>query len=96
MNKRFLHHDYVTDVITFPLETGKVLEAEVYVNLDRARQQARDYRVSFGEEVARLVIHGVLHLLGYDDRTPRKAQQMAKVQEQHVRSWFPHSQRNDT
>jgi rRNA maturation RNase YbeY len=96
LNKRFLHHDYVTDVITFPLETGKVLEAEVYVNLDRARQQARDYRVSFGEEVARLVIHGVLHLLGYDDRTPRKARLMTRVQEQHVRSWFPHSQRNDT
>lgn len=96
INKKFLHHNYVTDVITFPLETGKVLEGEIYVNLDRARQQARTYRVSVAEEVARLVVHGVLHLLGYNDRTAREAQQMTRVQERLVRFWFPHTQRNDT
>jgi rRNA maturation RNase YbeY len=91
-----LHHDEVTDVITFPLETGKVLEGEIYVNLDRARRQARTYHVSIAEETARLVVHGVLHLLGYDDRSAREARRMTRVQERHVRFWFPHTQRNDT
>ncbi len=96
LNRQFLHHDDVTDVITFPLETGKVLEGEIYVNLDRARQQARTYRVSVAEETARLVVHGVLHLLGYDDRSAHAAKRMTRVQERHVRFWFPHTQRNDT
>lgn len=94
LNKRFLHHDVVTDVIAFPLETGRILEGEIYVNLDRAKQQARAYHVRFTEEVARLVIHGTLHLLGYDDQTTRTAQLMHRVQERQVRFWFPHKRRN--
>ncbi|MER3524850.1 MAG: rRNA maturation RNase YbeY [Ignavibacteria bacterium] len=94
INRRFLQHDFVPDVIAFPLETERTLEGEIYVNLDRAKQQARDYHVRFAEEVARLVIHGALHLLGYDDRTKRSAQRMHRVQERQVRFWFPHDRRN--
>jgi len=79
MNRRYLRHDAVTDVISFPLEhAGTALEGEIYVNLDRAREQAREYGVSFPQEVARLVIHGALHLAGYDDRTRRERAHMAE------------------
>jgi probable rRNA maturation factor len=71
INRRFLHHDTVTDVIAFPLDDGVGIDGEVYVNLDRARSQARTYTVSFGDEVRRLLIHGTLHLLGYSDATAR-------------------------
>jgi probable rRNA maturation factor len=80
INRRYLHHDYVTDVIAFPLGEGKgtPLEGEIYVNLDRARSQARDYKVLFSEETRRLLIHGTLHLLGFDDTTSRKKARMTR------------------
>ncbi|MBM2844743.1 MAG: rRNA maturation factor [Bacteroidetes bacterium] len=89
INKKFLGHDEVTDVISFPLEAKPNLEGEVYVNIDSARRQARDFRVSIANEVARLVIHGVLHLVGYDDTTRGKAAVMKKREDAHVRYWFP-------
>jgi probable rRNA maturation factor len=75
LNKKHLGHDYATDVISFPLEVSGA-GREVYVNLDRARQQARDYGVSPLHELARLAIHGTLHLTGCADRTPSLAARM--------------------
>jgi rRNA maturation RNase YbeY len=89
MNRRFLGHDYPTDVISFPLGPAGVLEGEVYVNLDRAHVQARAYRVTPGHEATRLVIHGTLHLAGYDDRTPAKARRMRRREDQILARVFP-------
>jgi len=81
LNREWLGHDYVTDVISFPLgERGRV-EGEVYVNLDRAAVQARAYGVSVKDEIARLVAHGVLHLAGYDDRRPADARKMRAAED---------------
>ncbi|HWP82656.1 MAG TPA: rRNA maturation RNase YbeY [Bacteroidota bacterium] len=76
MNKRFLGHDYSTDVIAFPLDDLFGDDAEIYVNLDRAKSQARQYGVSMREEVRRLLIHGVLHLAGYHDKTTKEQTMM--------------------
>ncbi len=76
INRKHLRHDYITDVITFELEPHPGLEAEVYINLDRARRQARQFRQTFREETKRLLIHGMLHLMGYDDRTPVQRNRM--------------------
>lgn len=94
INRKFLGHDVATDVISFPLESGKDLEGEVYVNLDRARQQGRRFGVSFRSEVARLVIHGTLHLLGYDDTTQRLSRIMKSKEDRHVAYWFPEGRMN--
>ena len=67
MNRTYLGKDRPTDVISFLLEED--ILGEVYVSLDTAQSQSITYRVPFQEEVARLVIHGVLHLLGYTDST---------------------------
>jgi len=88
INRKYLKHDYATDVISFPLEEGENLEGEIYVNLDKARQQARRYGVSFSNEIARLVVHGTLHLVGFDDRTINGAARMKKEEDKHVRFWF--------
>jgi probable rRNA maturation factor len=86
INRQFLGHDYVTDVIAFPLgerdEPGA--QAEIYVNLDRAKSQARDYRVSFTDETRRLLIHGTLHLLGYSDASPRQKVRMTRREDFHL------------
>lgn len=94
INRKFLGHDVATDVISFPLESGKDLEGEVYVNLDRARQQCRLFHMSFRSEVARLVIHGTLHLLGYDDKTDRLARLMKGKEDRYVAYWFPEGRVN--
>ncbi len=85
INRVFLGHDYSTDVISFPLMDGWGVDAELYINLDRARTQAREYRVPFSHEVRRLLIHGTLHLLGYDDTTPAKRIRMRKQEDLYLR-----------
>lgn len=88
INRTFLNHNYVTDVISFTLETQPMLEGEIYINLDRANQQAREYGVSFSNEVARLVIHGALHLIGLEDATVAQQKRMKAVEDEHLRFWF--------
>ena len=88
MNRQYLGHDFSTDVLSFTLERTPLLEGEIYVNLDRARRQAKEYSVGFNQEVARLVIHGTLHLVGFDDSTPGKAQRMKAEEDRQLRHWF--------
>lgn len=78
INRLFLGHDYSTDVISFPLMDGLGFDAELYINLDRAKSQAKQYKVPYSHEVRRLLIHGTLHLLGYDDRTEKQRKQMQR------------------
>ncbi|GIV53931.1 MAG: endoribonuclease YbeY [Candidatus Kapaibacterium sp.] len=83
VNVRYLGHDWTTDVITFPLNTDPI-EGEIYISVDTARRQAAEAGVSLRNELVRLVVHGVLHLLGYDDRTKAQRQQMHARQEKYV------------
>lgn len=89
INKKYLNHNYATDVISFTIEQTPMLEGEVYINLDRAKQQAREYDVSFANEVGRLVIHGALHLIGYEDQIESERKKMKTVEDKHVHHWFP-------
>lgn len=78
MNNQFLNHDYPTDVITFPLndEHESAIEGEIYIGAEIAALQAQEYGVSLHNELARLVTHGCLHLLGFDDATDELRQTM--------------------
>jgi len=78
INRKFLGHDVVTDVISFPLQDDVGVDAELYVNLDRAKRQAKEYGESFHAEVLRLIIHGTLHLLGYDDNNKKNRERMRR------------------
>ena len=84
INKIFLKHDYVTDVIAFPLGMDCSVEAEIYINLDAARSQARIYGVTYTQELQRLLIHGVLHLFGYNDKTQRERKIMSACEEKYL------------
>jgi probable rRNA maturation factor len=72
LNRAYLAHDYITDVLSFNLSeaTGAGVEGEVYVDLDTAAERHEEFGTSFEAEVQRYVVHGVLHLIGYDDATP--------------------------
>jgi rRNA maturation RNase YbeY len=83
MNKDFLQHDYATDVITFPLEDAP-LTGEVYISIETARRQAAEYGVTLRNELCRLVTHGALHLVGYDDATDAQRAEMARLETKYM------------
>ena len=76
INIEFLEHDYNTDVISFDYCSGNVVNGEVYISIDTVRSNSLNYKVSLSDEVLRVIIHGVLHLLGYDDKTEEEKRVM--------------------
>ncbi|MEQ1676301.1 MAG: rRNA maturation RNase YbeY [Chitinophagaceae bacterium] len=76
INRQFLNHDYFTDIITFDLSESRSIEAEVYISIDRVRENARLLNISFKSELHRVIFHGVLHLCGYKDKKPADIKKM--------------------
>lgn len=86
LNRRYLQHDYATDVLSFLLDSGPgALEGEVIVSADTAASQAAEYGSSFADELLLYVIHGTLHLVGYDDTTPAARKRMQARQQRYLR-----------
>lgn len=67
LNKSYLKHDYYTDVITFDYTDGDFIAGDIFISVDRVRVNAAEYGVSFQSELYRVMIHGILHLCGYQD-----------------------------
>ena len=78
LNKNFLNKNSVTDVIAFPLsnETEDVFEGEIYISVDRVLENASIYKVESGDELKRMAVHGVLHFLGYKDKSDSEKHEM--------------------
>jgi probable rRNA maturation factor len=77
INRASLKHDYLTDVITFEIERNdESLESEIYISVERALENAKRFKRTADLEIIHLVIHGVLHLAGYTDKTPAGRKQM--------------------
>jgi len=89
LNNRYLQHNYPTDVIAFGLqEEGEALDGEVYVCMETAFGQAAEFNVTFREELIRLVVHGTLHLIGYDDGAEEERREMIEHGELYVRRFM--------
>ncbi len=84
MNKDFLQHDYYTDIITFELseKNAPSIQAELYISLDRVTDNATQLQVSIKQELHRVIFHGLLHLLGFKDKTKKDQDQMRSMEEQ--------------
>jgi rRNA maturation RNase YbeY len=81
INRKFLRHDFYTDIISFDYSSGNFINGEIYISVDTLRKNASKYNVSINEEVLRLMIHGVLHLCGYRDNSSQQKDIMFGRQE---------------
>jgi rRNA maturation RNase YbeY len=85
INKDFLNHDYYTDIITFPLEeTETSVDAEIYISVDRVKDNASTLKAQFNMELQRVIFHGVLHLCGFDDKTKKQQAIMQKMEDEWI------------
>lgn len=76
MNRIHLDHDYYTDIITFDYTDNQIVSGDLFISIDRVRENASDFHVSFQHELHRVMIHGVLHLCGYKDKSDEEEKLM--------------------
>ncbi|MEQ8625022.1 MAG: rRNA maturation RNase YbeY [Vicingaceae bacterium] len=76
LNKEYLNHDTYTDVITFNYVKDETISGDVFISVERVKDNASTLNLDFNHELHRVIIHGVLHLIGYGDKTPEEAQEI--------------------
>ena len=81
INIQFLGHDYYTDIITFDYCEGKDISGELYISIDTVQANAVEYGEDFDRELHRVIIHGILHLLGWDDHSEEDIKEMRKAED---------------
>ena len=69
INQRFLQHDYFTDIITFDYTEGSKISGDLFISVDSVKENSIEYGTDFENELHRVIVHGILHLIGYDDHT---------------------------
>jgi rRNA maturation RNase YbeY len=83
MNQHHLRHNTFTDILTFDLsENPEILTADIFISVDRVRENAKKFDVKFDDELHRVMIHGILHLLGYSDKTKKESLQMRAAEDE--------------
>ncbi|MCQ2114768.1 MAG: rRNA maturation RNase YbeY [Bacteroidales bacterium] len=78
INQRYLQHDYFTDIITFDYCEGEFLSGDLFISVDSVRENSIEYGTEFPDELNRVIVHGVLHLIGYDDHCDEDIAMMRK------------------
>lgn len=84
INQQYLDHDYYTDIITFPLQDNPII-AEIYISIDRVKENALVMGIAWENELHRVMVHGVLHLCGYNDHEEEVEKVMRSKEEEHLR-----------
>lgn len=89
INMEFLKHNIYTDIITFNLSPqGSGMEAEIYISVDRLKDNAKKLNISFIQEIHRVVFHGVIHLCGYKDKTKKEVKLMRLKEDHYLKLYF--------
>ena len=84
INRQYLQHDYLTDIITFDYSEGETISGDLMISIDTVRSNAELYGTSFRDELMRVIIHGILHLCGYGDKTPEEEKQMRALEDKYL------------
>lgn len=87
LNVEYLQHDTLTDIITFQYSDLPIIEGDIFISIDRVRENAQAYAPSFEQELRRVMIHGALHLCGYGDKTPEEKELMTGKENEALGVW---------
>ena len=87
LNNRHLGHDYFTDVISFNDSEGTVLSGNIAISVDRVLDNSKKFKTSFEDELLRVMVHGLLHFMGYDDSTDLETKQMRDKEDNNLKSF---------
>jgi len=88
LNRKYLNHDYYTDIITFYYENPDQLDGDIFISLDKVFENSSDYQTDFDTEFLRVIFHGFLHLIGYDDQTSQELATMRKKENYYLRNYY--------
>jgi rRNA maturation RNase YbeY len=83
INQEYLQHDFYTDILSFPLRSDPI-EGDIFISVDRVRENAHAYEVSFENELNRVMVHGLLHFLGYNDQTEDEKNLMREKENEYL------------
>ena len=78
VNNQYLNHNYYTDIITFDYSKGSIISGDIFISIETVESNAKKFKVSFENELQRIMIHGILHLCGQDDKTPELRMEMTQ------------------
>lgn len=81
VNQNFLQHDYYTDIITFDYCEGEIVSGDVFISVERVQENALSHNVNFTTELLRVLAHGVLHLIGFQDKSPHNQKEMTQKED---------------
>ena len=89
INKKFLKHNYCTDIITFDnSEKIDTISGEMYISVETVKKNAKFYKVEFEEELIRVIVHGFLHLCGYNDQTAADIEKMRTIEDYYIKHYY--------
>ncbi|MDY6800405.1 MAG: rRNA maturation RNase YbeY [Bacteroidota bacterium] len=84
INKQYLSHNYFTDIITFNDVQENIINGDIFISLETVKNNSSRFGVSFDEELCRVMIHGIMHLIGYDDQTEEQKSEMRKKENEYL------------
>jgi rRNA maturation RNase YbeY len=85
INMEYLNHDTLTDIISFDYSVGNLLQGDIFISVERVADNAKDFNVTFDEELKRVLSHGVLHYCGYKDKSPKDEALMREKEEEKIK-----------
>jgi rRNA maturation RNase YbeY len=88
MNREYLNHNYFTDVISFNYSVDDVLSGDIFISIEQVKENAATFRENFSEELRRVMIHGVLHLAGFEDSTSEQQKRMREMENDALHLWW--------
>lgn len=84
INKQYLNHDYYTDIISFDYCEDNIISGDIFISIDTVADNAKEYKVSYEKELQRVILHGILHFVGYKDKTDDDAKIMRQKENQYL------------
>ena len=86
-NKTYLNHDYSTDIITFDNSENKKISGDIVISIERVKENSKKYKVKLEDELRRVMVHGLLHLLGYDDKNEKEKKIIRKKENYYLKRY---------